>query len=402
MKLTSKTVGRIELPRDKSDLIVFDADLAGFGIRLRRSGDGKVRRSYVVQYRRTGGTRRALLGSAEVLTAELARAAAKEILAKVALGEDPQADKAARRAKDAHSLRSVIDEYLAAKESRVRPRTFQEARRYLQGPHFKPLHAMPLDRITRRDVATRLVAITRESGPITAARARATLSAMFVWTMGQGLAEGNPVIGTTRPDQPQSRERVLDDRELAAILRACKDDDHGRIVRLLALTGCRRQEVGGMAWSELDLERGAWTIPAARTKNARAHELPLPPLALSIIESVPRMVSREQLFGVRGSGFTRWSASKRELDERAGVAEWHLHDLRRTTATRMADLKVQPHIIEAVLNHHSGHRAGVAGIYNRSVYTNEVRAALALWADHVWSIIDGGERKIVPMPRRVP
>jgi integrase len=401
MRLTSKTVGRIELPPDKSDLIVFDADLAGFGIRLRRSGGGKVRRSYVVQYRRAGGTRRALLGSAEVLTAERARAAAKEILAKVALGGDPQRDRQERRGKDKFGLRSVISEYLAAKEARVRPRTFQEARRYLQGPHFKPLHAMPVDRITRRDVATRLVAITRESGPITAARARATLSAMFVWLMGQGLAESNPVLGTSKPDQPPSRGRVLDDGELATILRACKDDDHGRIVRLLALTGCRRQEVGGMAWSELDLERGGWTIPAARTKNGRAHVLPLPKSATNIIESVPRMVSREQLFGVRGSGFTRWSASKRELDERAGVAEWHLHDLRRTTATRMADLGVQPHIIEAVLNHHSGHRAGVAGIYNRSTYANEIRNALALWADHVRALIEGEQPKIVPMPRRV-
>jgi integrase len=397
MKLTAKAVAGLKLPHGKTDHIAFDEDMPGFGFRLRASGD-RVRRSYVVQYRRAGGTRRVLIGSGETLSAEQARAAAKKILAKVALGGDPQADKAARRAKDAHGLRSVIDEYLAAKEDRVRPRTFQEARRYLQGPHFKPLHAMPLDRITRRDIATRLVAITRESGPITAARARTTLSAMFVWAMGMGLVENNAVIGTVKPDQPSSRERVLEDDELAAIWRACGDDDYGRIVRLLVLTGCRRQEIGNMAWDELDLERGAWTIPAARTKNARAHELPLPPLALSIIEAVPRMVGREQLFGVRGSGFTRWSASKRELDERAGVAEWHLHDLRRTTATRMADLKVQPHIIEAVLNHHSGHRAGVAGIYNRSSYSNEVRAALALWADHVRTLVEGGQRKVLAFP----
>jgi integrase len=397
MKLTAKAVAGLKLPHGKSDVIHFDEDMPGFGFRLRASGD-RVRRSYVVQYRRAGGSRRVLVGSAETLSAEQARAAAKKILAEVALGGDPQHDKQERRGKDKHSLRSVIDEYLAAKEDRVRPRTFQEARRYLQGPHFKPLHAMPLDRITRRDVATRLVAITRESGPITAARARTTLSAMFAWAMGMGLAENNAVIGTAKPDQPSSRERVLEDDELAAIWRACGDDDYGRFVRLLVLTGCRRQEIGNMAWPEIDLDRGVWTIPAARTKNARAHELPLPPLALSIIEAVPHMVSREKLFGARGIGFTRWSASKRELDERAGVADWHLHDLRRTAATRMVDLGVAPHIVEAVLNHFSGHRAGVAGIYNRSSYEREIRSALIMWADRVRSLVEGGERKVLAFP----
>jgi integrase len=399
MKLTSKTVGGIELPRDKSDLIVFDSDMPGFGIRLRRSSDGKIRRSFIVQYRRAGTTRRILLGSGEVLTAERARPAAKEILAKVALGEDPQAAKAARRTKDEHSLRAVIGEYLAHKESRVRPPTFREARRYLTGSHFRVLHTMPVDQISRRDVAARLVAITREHGSITAARCRATLSAFFVWAMTMGIVEANPVIGTIRPDDGKPRERLLEDRELAAIWKACRDDHFGRIIRLLALTGCRRTEVGGMAWDELDLEGGLWTIPASRTKNHRAHTLPLLPMALAIVESVPHMVGREQLFGVRGrgDGFTRWSAAKRELDERAGVADWHLHDLRRTAATRMADLGVAPHVIEAVLGHVSGHKAGVAGVYNRSVYTNEVRTALALWADHVRALVDGGKRKIVPL-----
>jgi integrase len=114
---------------------------------------------------------------------------------------------------------------------------------------------------------------------------------------------------------------------------------------------------------------------------------------------VPRRANRDHLFGSRSpSGLSHWYA-KDDLDQRlGGIAPWRLHDLRRTCATRMADLGVQPHIIEAVLNHYSGHRAGVAGIYNRSPYEREVRAALALWADHIDSIVTGTERKVVAFP----
>jgi integrase len=192
---------------------------------------------------------------------------------------------------------------------------------------------------------------------------------------------------------------VLTDAELTAIWRACGDDDFGRIVRLLILLGARRQEVGGMRMrSELDLDRGTWTLPAERSKNGRAHTLPLLPMALAIIDAVPKMATRDQLFGVRADGYTQWEDGKAALDKRSGVTDWVLHDIRRTVATRMADLGIGPHVIEQVLNHVSGHKSGVAGIYNRSSYEREVRAALALWHDHLRSIVEGSERKIVSMP----
>src|SRR5207244_3794340 len=108
-------------------------------------------------------------------------------------------------------------------------------------------------------------------GPIAATRARAALSAMYAWAVGQGIANENPVIGTNRPAEPRSRDRVLSDSDLAEIWAACQDDDYGRIVRLLMLTGQRRNEIGGMAWSELDLDQGTWCISGARTKNKRSH-----------------------------------------------------------------------------------------------------------------------------------
>jgi integrase len=392
----------LKLPSGKGDAIFFDQDMPGFGLRLRASGD-RVRRSWVAQYRAKGRTRRVLIGSAETLSADQARAAAKKVLAQVTLGSDPQGDKVAARLKLARTLRSVAEDFLNAKKPSLRKNSFRNTELYLTGPYFKPLHTTTISEITRADVAARLTAITRNSGSITAARARSALSSLFSWAVGEGLAELNPVVGTNKPDDAPARERVLTETEIATIWRACGDDHYGRIVRLLLLTACRRHEVGGMAWDELDLDRGTWVIPASRAKNKRAHSLLLPPLALSIIAAVPRIVDRNRLFGERAeSGFTEWSLGKRELDARlAGevVERWRVHDLRRSVATGMANIGIQPHIIEAVLNHYSGHRAGAAGVYNRSPYEREVKAALARWASHLEEITTGIARKIVAFDR---
>jgi integrase len=399
VRLDTKTVSKLSLPAGKSDHIAWDAEIRGFGLRL-RAGSGGVRRSWIVQYRR-GRTRRVLLGAAEVLSAEQARAAAKKILAKVALGQDPQGDKTDRRQRDAYTLRALVEEYLSFKEPFVRPPTYANLALYLRGPYFKPLHGMPVDTVSRRDVAARLVAITGAHGPIVAARARGALSTFYVWAMGNGLAEANPIVGTLKPQDAEPRSRVLSDEELAVIWRASGNDAYGRVIKLLILTGARRGEVGGMRWSELDLDRGIWTIPPQRTKNKKPHVLPLMPISLDIITGVPRRVSRDHLFGTRSAvGLRHWHA-KAVVDRKLGtsVEPWRLHDIRRSVATRMADLGVMPHVIEAVLNHHSGHRGGVGGIYNRSNYEREVRAALALWADHIRSVVDGGERKVLLLPQ---
>jgi integrase len=402
MKLDSKTVANLKLG-DKSDQIFFDDALPGFGYRLRRGAGGKINKSWIAQYRRAGGTRRRLIGNANIIGLEAARAAAKKILAAVALGQDPQQDRVDRRAKDQHSMRSVVLEYLDAKKNAVRPRTLVETGRYLStGTYFKPLHSMPIDAIKRKDIATRLVAITREHGSITAARARASLSAFFSWVLQMGYVEQNPVIGAVQPEDSKGRERVLSDTELAAVWRACGDDDYGRIIRLLILTGARRAEIGGLRFSELDPDAGTWTLPGERAKNGRTHTLPLPAVAWDIIAAVPHRAHRDQLFGARAAeGFTDW-ALKLELDDRLQgkmAGSWTVHDIRRTVATRMADLGIQPHIIEQVLNHQGGHKRGVAGIYNRSSYEREVRTALATWADHVRVLVDGGERKILQLPK---
>lgn len=397
MRLNSAILaGLKEPPPGKTDVIHFDDDLPGFGLRLRAGG----RRTWVAQYRAEGQTRRVTIGSAAVMTVGEARKAARIVLARAMTGDDPQGERRRKREAARVTLRSVIGEYLAARDGKLRPRSEFEVRRYLTGSYFRALHAVPVEEIKRQHVAQQVMRIERESGSPTATAARSALSAMFVWGMKTGMVERNPLIGAYAPGSAPARDRVLGDSELAAIWRACRDDDFGRIVRLLILTACRRQEVGGMAWSELDPGRGLWTIPGARTKNHRPHALPLPAIAWAIIDHVPHRMERDCLFGDRSErGFAGWHFAKRAFDKRLGetVKPWGLHDVRRTAATGMANLGVAPHVIEAALNHAGGHKRGVAGIYNRSTYEREVRATLALWADHVRATVENSERKIIAL-----
>jgi integrase len=216
---------------------------------------------------------------------------------------------------------------------------------------------------------------------------------MFNWAIREGYDITNPVIGTNRPATSKGRERVLTDDELRVIWRGCDDRDYGRIVRLLVLTGQRREEVGGMCWSEIVGDR--WVIPGPRTKNHREHTLPLSASALALLPD--RRQGRDFIFGDGPRrGYSGWSKSKARLDEQIGdLPHWTVHDIRRTVATGMADkLGVLPHVIEAVLNHVSGHRAGVAGIYNRARYAAEMREALERWAREVSRIVAGRPRAV--------
>jgi integrase len=233
-------------------------------------------------------------------------------------------------------------------------------------------------------VAARLRTIAKDSGAVAADRARSTLSALFTWAVGEGLCAANPVDGTNKSSEAKSRERILSDAELAAIWKAAPDSDYGRIVKLLMLTAQRREEIGGLRWEEVDLETGLISLPGARTKNHRTHDVPLSDSAIAVLSDCPRTdEGRALVFGSGQGGYSGWSRAKEALDKAANVKKWTLHDLRRTAATRMANLGVQPHVIEAILNHVSGHKAGVAGIYNRSTYDKEKRAALDLWAGHL-------------------
>jgi integrase len=402
MLLTKTTIVGLTVPAGKRDRLVFDDALPGFGVRVHASG----RAVFIVQYRTLRGQRRLTLGDARKISLDEARRDAKRRLAAVALGQDPAAEKAAARARAKQTLGAVVPLFLDRKRQIVRAVTFRAIERRL-ARRWAPLHDLPLHEITRRDVAARLLEIERDHGTNPARGARTTLGDLFTWAMGEGLVENNPIVGTNEPPPPKARERVLHDRELAAVWRACERlEEYGHIVRLLILTGARRDEIGSMRWTELDPERGALRIPGVRTKSARELMLPLPPFAWSILAEIPscRLDHDRRVFGRGRVGFSTWSQAKRELDQRiardAELAPWVLHDVRRSVATGMAEIGVQPHIIEAVLNHTSGHKAGVAGVYNRATYEREVKAALALWAEHTLAVVGGRRPKVVPMAER--
>jgi integrase len=401
MKFTKQGVASLALPAGKLDAIYFDDAMPGFGIRLRAGGKSV----WIVQYRVGPKQRRETLGDARKVDLDAARAAAKLRLAEVALGGDPQAKKIEARARAALSLGAVADRYLESKRAAVRPRTYTANHRYLT-LHWKPLRSLPIDAVKRRDVAARIGEIIKQHGAVAASRARATLSATFSWAMREGIATENPVLGTNDPAaRVQSRDRVLSEDELRAIWKSCRDDDFGRIIKLLILTGARRDEIGYLRWNEVDLERRVLNIPGDRTKNHHPLILPLPRLALSILESVPRRDGCELIFGGRGGAFGAWSYCTLQLHARITegegkpLAAWRLHDIRRSVATHMAELGVQPHIVEEVLNHTGGHKRGVAGVYNRSTYMAEKAAALNLWADHVLAVVEGRDSNVVALRR---
>ena len=178
----------------------------------------------------------------------------------------------------------------------------------------------------------------------------------------------------------------MSDAELRAIWQATEDwSPYNSIVRLLVLTGARRAEVAGMKLSELDPQRTTWTIPAGRTKNHRVHILPISPQARAVLISQPHFEHDDRVF----FGFRGFAHAKLGLDARSDVTGWRLHDLRRTVATGLQRLGVRLEVTESVLNHVSGSRAGIVGIYQRHDWADEKRAALAAWGAHVEAIVEG-------------
>jgi integrase len=382
MKFTQASVAKFRLPEGKLDHIEFDDSMPGFGLRVRNGGKQE-HRSYILQYKIGPKQRRMTLGNVAKIGLDEAQRKARKLFGKVADGKDPANEKAVARTEASHTFDFIASEFLRVQQTRLKPRSFIETQRFLQ-KHLRPLHRLALASISRATVAAQLRMIANEHGPVSADRARAALSKFFSWAMGEGLAQANPVIGTNKAaGESKARDRVLTDQELATVWIGAPENDYGRIIRLLILTGCRRDEIGSLRWSEIDKEARMVVLPGERTKNSRTHHVPLSKIALDIIESVPRRVSRDFVFGEGKGGFSGWSKAKVALDDQLGLKPWRLHDLRRTASTRMADSGVQPHIIEAVINHVSGHKAGVAGVYNRSTYENEKRAALDALGNYV-------------------
>jgi integrase len=399
MKLTQKAVAALTLPKGKAEMIVFDDDVPGLGLRLREGGAAR----WIYQYRIGAKQRRISLGSVSAISPNRAHELAGELHARVRLGEDPAATKAEERVRAAETMGATLDRYLAHKRAHLKPRSLAEIERHLR-KNCRPLHGLRLDKIDRRTVAARLSTLATNNGGVTANRVAAALSAFFAWSIREGLASSNPAAGVNRQPE-QSRTRKLSDEELRIIWAATDDDgDYSAVVRLLMLTGQRANEIAGLKRSEIIGER--IVLRPERTKNKREHTVPITDPVRAIIDSRPQRPGRDFVFGRRQNRpLTGWSVCKESLDKRIKEAghelpHWTHHDFRRVMATRMAeDLEISPHIIEAVLNHVSGHKGGVHGIYNQAKYLVQVRQALTAWSEHLLSIVEGrpAPGKVVPL-----
>jgi integrase len=398
MRLTDKSIrDLITCPTGMTERTYWDSELPGFGLRVRPSGA----RSWLVQYAIHGRTRKVTLGAPPVVTVGTARAAARQIMAAKAVGRDPAKERAERREQAANTIGTLIPSFIERQRKRLKPRSMIEVERHLV-KHAKPLHGQGVKSIDRRAIAKLLEAIERDHGAGAANCVRASLSAFMTWAARAGHIDSNPVAFTNRAIQNGARERVLADDEIAMIWNALDDGgNYAALVRLLLLTGARREEIARLRWSEIDLEAALIRLPSARTKNGRPHDIPLSAKALAILKSRPRQDGRDFVLGSNGHGYTMFSQSKRQLDAKLGdrVAPWVLHDLRRTLSTRLhgAPFSIPPHICETLLGHVGGHRSGVAGTYNRADYLVERRAALARWAAHLDDLLEGRATNVVAL-----
>ena len=314
-KLIEGFADKMIVPAGARDAQAFDDELPGFGIRKFDSGKA----SYFVKFNVGAQQRRKTLGKVVRGNLKAMRLEASTVLAKARLGTDVVAQARAAAAKSTATLGDVVPRYLSARAGELRASSHTEVTRYLTRA-WQPLHAHAIDAITRQNVVGVVDDLARDSGKVAADRARIALSGLVQ------LGDRSRVPGQQSHTQcsctgpEQARDRVLTEAELVEVWNACLDDDHGRIVRLLILTGQRRAEMGDLGWSEIKLEKRQVELPERRTKNGRAHVVPLSDEALAILEGIAATDGRDLVFGLGAGGFSGWSKAKKELDERIAKA----------------------------------------------------------------------------------
>lgn len=378
-KLTTKFIDSLPPATDKR-YEARDTLIPGLHLRVSATG-GKV---WNLSTRVDRRNRRIKIGTYPALSLSDARERARDVLRDIDIGTFEKGNAGSPEA-PVPTLGEVIPQFIEL-HAKPRNRDWKGTESILA--KFGALSSTPIDQIKRADVVRALDAIVAGGAPTRANRALAAIKKLMNWCIDRGIIETSPVAALKPPTKEVARERVLTDTELAACLNAATDEGFPfkQFVQLLILTGQRRGEVAGMRWSELDLDNALWTLPAKRTKNASSHIVPLAPLAIDILKSVPRFLDSDLVFTTNGktpiSGFGRL---KERLDQAVGLdtEDWRFHDLRRTMATNMAMMRVQPHIIEAILNHKTGIVSGVAAVYNRHAYLDEKREALERWAKKV-------------------
>jgi integrase len=396
VKLTQRKIDNLECPPGKKDVLVFDDEQAGLGVRVTASGGKR----FLAQYTYVGAKRRIPLGSCAAISLAAARDAVRAMLGDVAKGRDPAADRkeAAKETRrkathDALTLEALLGQWEALRLADKRERYAAEAVRALRYAFVKNLTAPAgdLDRVT---VVGVLDGLTKDGKSAMASRTAAYGRACYQWANKRGSLTANPFQNL--PLAPiAKRDRVLTKREIRAVWEAtCGACSFNAIVRMLMLTGQRRDEVTAMTWNEIAPDQSTWTIPASRAKNGVAHFVPLSAQAQAILRAALQIEQdaaankQELVFPGQRGPFKGFSKAKGSLDKASDVKVWRLHDLRRTLATGLQSLGVRLEVTEAVLNHISGSRAGIVGVYQRHEWADEKRAALAAWGAHIEAIVE--------------
>jgi integrase len=340
-------------------------------------------------------TRRAL-GDVGAITLEQARQKARGWLELIRRGIDPRIEEARQRAdaqrRQSNSFAAVAREFLERHASGLKKSA--EAKRIIETEFVKRWGLRPITDIMPEEVATAIRAIVKRGAPYQAHNAFGYLRRLFNWAIGthQFGIHVSPVERLSPKDligKREARERTLSDDELRAVWNTAGEVGYpyGYVFRLLILTGQREREVADMRWSEVDFDKKLWTIPAERMKGDRAHEVPLAPEALALIEQLPRFSGGESVFTTTGGAkpVNGFSKAKARMDKLSGVASWVIHDLRRTMRTHLSALPVQDLVRELVIAHA---RPGLHKVYDQYSFQDEKRRCLELWEARLLSIFD--------------
>lgn len=356
------------------------------GLRLRASYGG--RKAWTVRYRVGGVLRRMNLDPYPQLSLADARTQAREIVSRAAKGHDPAAEKKAQR--KAETFAELAQLYLDRHATpQKRASSAYADKRTIERDLLPAWRVRKATDIKRSDVIAMLDRIADRGAPVMADRVRALVSKIYNFGVARGLVEHNPVMGVPKRGQEIRRNRVLGDDEIRAVWKALdrQDAKAAAAFRLALLTAQRRSEVLGMRWSEIDLGRAVWTIPAERSKNKQPHLVPLGPMAVAILKE-RKGEAKDHPFVFPGGRkcepvgeIKKWIAEIRK----ASKVEFRFHDLRRTAATRIASAGADRETVARILNHAL---AGVTAIYDRYARDREKRAALLAWERALKRIFD--------------
>lgn len=400
-KITKRTVDSIVATA--ADQFIWDTDVPGFGLKVTPRGS----KSYVVQYRMGGRethAQRRAIGRHGVWTPDEARTEARRVLQMVDRGIDPREDDRKRKRETVTLAFDTYADLFIEQYLKKNWKRWEEGKARID-QHCKPqLGNRPITSFERADITPILDSVADR--PALVSHVFSVLRKLFNWAVSRGDLKVSPMNGM-KVEGVKSRSRTLTDEEIAAVWIAAGrlGELYGPIVRLLLLNGQRLEENSAMEWREVDLPKALWTLPERRAKNGLIHLVPLGPSSMEIIKS-QKLTSPTYVFSSNNKNAVNgWSKARprlaamtlKVLRERAAergedpakveIERWTPHDLRRTVATGLPSLGVPAEVVEAVLNHISGSKAGVAGIYNRYQYLPEKTAALLKWDEHLRALV---------------